>query len=549
MSVVNSGKGKGGKVGPPQFWWEEGYKENAQVSTTSTNNRLQYDADGTSFELGKYTTDLNHLDSLFFHHDNTIVSLRHQRSRSSSIALYSYTSGGGRDGNATECLTPHMVYDISDNSGYIGLSHDDRLLAVGVLNEDLIMIFDVMNGDLLVNVHGGYKLGYWGQLQFSPGNHNNTLLEVRTISMDKGKAKETVARTWDLGFKKTYGEKTSDNGDDVNEDDDDDDEETTKVWEIKRRGNLSCCRHENTIISTSESLQKLEWLDHTNGSILRQLSFSNWLSKPVISSDGCYVATAHFGYCLIHQILTGEIVGQIICSQNESNYPLLPIQFVHNNKYLICRISQERALIISDWVQATTHYSTQRTSSSTLTTPLATAASSVASSPSPAEKSLRYTAFIRQVGGTITEKAMSISHDEKYLVCWPYGVIELYDLEGMIQVLTKKLSFYQKFEFLKLRLLLETHRATLKTANSTITDVSALTRQVQEVQIQESSSGGGKKKPKSALKGGTKGNLNESQQQFSEETIETLAEDDLKLFDSLLTKLTNDLFLHVLVYL
>jgi hypothetical protein len=512
MSVVNSGKGKGGKGGPPQFWWEDGYDQTVQAAPKSTNNRIQYDADGASFEITKYTTDLNHMDSLFFHNDNTIVSLRHQRSRSSSIALYSYVPGCG--------LVPQVIYDISDNSGYIGLSHDDKLLAVGVLNEDLVMIFDVMNGDLLVNVNGGYKLGYWGQLQFLPGNNNNTLLEVRTISMDKGKAKETVARTWDLGFRPNEN----------SSDDDDDDEETVKLWEIKRRGNLSCARHENTIISAADFLQKLEWLDHTNGSILRQLSFSSWLSKPVISSDGLYVATAHFGYCLIHQIQSGEVIGQISCSQNESNYPVLPIQFVSNNKYLICRISQERALLISDWAHAT-------------------------APTTPQKNSLRYTATIRQVGGTITEKAMCISSDEKYLLCWPYGVMELYDLDGMINVLVKKLSCHQRIELLKMRSLLDAHRATLKISNPS-SDVSDLTMQLEKVKIKSSSTSShegsekdGKKKSKSAMKG-TKGNtrLVESQQP-SEELADVLAESDLRLFENLLSKLTNDLFLHVLVYL
>jgi hypothetical protein len=496
MSIVNTVRGKDGKAAPPSFWWEEGYDESQQVATSKTNIRIEYDAEGEQFEITKFSTALNHMDSVFFHHDNTIVSLRHQRSRSASIALYSCSAESG--------LIPHTIYDIGDNSGYIALSHDDKILAVGVLKEDLVMIFDVMNGDLLVNVTGGSKLGYWGHLQFMPGNHNNTLVEVRTTSMDKqGKVKETVVRTWDLGFRPS---ETASNSDD------DEDEETVKVWEIKRRGQVSCIRHENTMICAAELLQKLEWLDPSNGSILRQLSFTNWLSKPVISSNGLYVATAHFGICLIHAILTGEVVGKIVCPQNDSNYPLIPIQFVNDDSYLILRITQERALIISSWC----------------------------SSPP-------VTVFIHHVGGTISDKSIRVSPDEKYLICWPYGVMELYDLEAMINVLTKKLRRHNRMEFILMRSLMDQNRATLKDGADDVQEISVRFEDVRLTKQEDT------KGIKSALKG--------KKQKGTRETAvaplmtaagavidEERVAKERQMIGKLMTKVTKDLFNHIMLY-
>jgi hypothetical protein len=529
MSIVNTVRGKDGKAPPPQFWWEDGYNENQQLTATNISNRIEYDAEGEQFEITKFTTDLNHMDSVFFHHDNTIVSLRHQRSRSASIALYSCSSESG--------LIPHTIYDIGDNSGYIALSHDDKILAVGVLKDDLVMIFDVMNGDLLVNVTGGNKLGYWGSLQFMPGNNNNTLIEVRTTSMDKqGKVKETVVRTWDLGFK---SETASDN------DDDDDDEETVKVWEIKRRGQISCTRHEtgtstSPMICASELLQKLEWLDSSNGSILRQLSFSSWLSKPVISSDGLYVATAHFGHCLIHEILTGEIVGKIICPQNDSNYPLIPIQFVKQDTYLICRITQERALIISSW-SGRDHQSSHQSVQS--------------SPPAPAPPASAVSVYLHHVGGTISDKSIRISPDEKYLICWPYGVMELYDLEGMMNVLTKKLRRHKRIEFIKMRALLDQNRATLKNGDDGMAvDVSEISVRLEDVKLMKQEEEKGKGKMKSALKG-KKQNSSAMTTAPAPAAVAPVVEvvnehiaEERQVIGNVMTKLTKDLFNYLMLY-
>ena len=49
-------------------------------------------------------------------------------------------------------LTLTDSFQVEDQSGYIGSSQDDKLLAVGVLKVDTVNIYEMETGDLLASI-------------------------------------------------------------------------------------------------------------------------------------------------------------------------------------------------------------------------------------------------------------------------------------------------------------------------------------------------------------------------------------------------------------
>lgn len=326
-------------------------------------------------------------------------------------------------------INPLSSFQIHDNSGYISLSNDDKILAIGVLKEDTINIYEVDNGDLLINVRGGCKTGFWGCMKFlsNTTNSNNSFMEIRAISMDKGRPKDSLLRRWDLGFREStcYGEHKEGDKIDKEEKSDEEDEEEKKLWEVKRKGaiHFNACE-DNIIVCTSEGSQKIEWLDGSSGTIRRTVNTGKWTSKAVVSKSLKFVAVAHFGHCAIYDVARGEVLAEVCVPDKRVHYPVVPVRFIENDKWLLLRVNQERCVMLCDW----------RHSSSQLV-------------------------VIKSVGGTISDNCVSVSHDESLLACWPYGRVELYDFAAMKRVLYRKIARLVRWQIIFIRWLVERNRA------------------------------------------------------------------------------------------
>ena len=96
------------------------------------------------------------------------------------------------DVGVDSCYRLSRAFAVEEKCGYIALSNDRKLLAAGVLKEDLTMIFDFETGELLINLRGGRKNGFFGQLEFINKTH---LIELRVISADNRGPKSSGTQT------------------------------------------------------------------------------------------------------------------------------------------------------------------------------------------------------------------------------------------------------------------------------------------------------------------------------------------------------------------
>jgi WD40 repeat protein len=381
--------------------------------------RYRHDFDSTSFQLKELDTDLHHLHAACLELSDQFVILNEpgkgNHTREWSISVYEI---GDRD----NLLTLSRSFQVEDQSGYFGASKDDRLIAVGVLKEDTINIYEISTGDLLVSIAGGRKTAFWGTLTFLPDARNNALLEFRVLSMKKSKAADSIVRFWDLGFR---GE---------GEDDGDEDEEEQKLWERNKSGFV---RHAlcgpDTIIATHE--KNIDWIDYHNGDILRHKPMDKICNKAVVSDSMKYVAVAHLGHCSIFDVASGEVIGEVTSPDATNDvYPLTPVQFVQNDSILVLRINQDMSLVLSLW---------QLGNAATLS--------------------------VSRIGGTISDDTTAISRDESLLLCWPYGLLQVYDLGAMKQALLNKYSLSVRMEMVRLRSLVRSERAVLDASSSATT--------------------------------------------------------------------------------
>ena len=393
-----------------------------------TVKRYRNDFKSEKFLLKELVTDLHHLHAVCLNMSNRFLILNEpgkgHHERNWSILIYNLD----RD----NMLVLMDSFQVEDQSGYIGVSKDDRLVSVGVLKEDSINIYDIQNGDLLASIDGGRKTGFWGTLTFLPDVYNNTLLEFRVLSMNKGRPNESIVRFWDLGFRSAdYGG--------------DDDEQEVVIWERVKKGYV---HHgvSGTDLLLATHADRINWLDSHTGDILRYMPLDKWSAKAILSRSMKYVAVSHIGHCTVRDVSSGEVVADIATPDASNDvFPLTPIAFLRNDSVLVLRVNQDMSLVLTLWQW-----------------------------PGSAVVS------IGSVGGTISDDTFSISHDEATLVCWPYGVLEMYDMKAMVDALCHKYGQSVRQQLLLLRVLVQSERA------SVLNEEDALSRVLRNILVVES---------------------------------------------------------------
>lgn len=378
-----------------------------------------YAADGNSFAIENIKTDLHQLDGLFMNTKPSTFLLLNEPGKgnfqkNSSVTIYSLTKHG---------MEKEKSFLVGDRSGFFSLSSDDAILAVGVLKEDTVQIYQMDTEELLVNLKGGQRVGFFGELKFLPDVLNNSLMECRVTEMSKGRPTQCLLRMWDLGFRPRREPTESDSDSDA-------DEEENKLWEKKLAGEITYtpCQGSSCIITTRTASNTVEWQDLVRGKVQRVVKTGKkWSSKSVLSASGAYVAVSHFGACQVFDVITGDVVAEIISPDETSEmYPLSPVIFFgKEDEWLLLRINQERILVLCNWRQ-----------------------------------SVLDMISISNVGGTISDSSIMISPDEQFIVSWPFGYLELYDFSSMKEKLFRNIAVRLKWECVFVRQLLLQERVT-----------------------------------------------------------------------------------------
>lgn len=519
------------------FWWEDGFNPEEKKGNDTNKIRIKADDMGENFLLHRIENSACQLCGLITPDNLTAVVLGDAGRVNSAITFYDLETG----------IVKKRVH-VENRSGFMALSDDGEVLAVGVLKTDKIMIFHVESGDFLALLEGSRGLGFFGQLQFLKGSINQ-LVEFRVTEMHKSTPKKSLIRLWDLGFRThpSSGERIAKDGTSlpesnqdkdqiqVNENEnDDEDEVSVKCWEKVIEGNGSYVIKEVNVKSQIEensaptsnsqgvflNIEKqamIDFMSLRDGSSIRQwscplppklretasnsststkkkssvASSDSWGSKLVVSSSGEYIAVGHFGRCSVMNSLTGELIGEVFSPIENDTYPMIPLGFVGpEESQLVCRINFDRVLVIGSWkFLEISSDSSSITTNNNITIPgktnktvsgkstgsskvsnSNTAGSKVASAATATMISLNHkrkvaaSFVIRDVGGTISD-ACALSRDGKYLICWPYGFLEIYSLNAMMTAASRKSRRAIKLELIKLRSLREQGRASRKEEN------------------------------------------------------------------------------------
>ena len=385
------------------FWWEDGYDPSVSAAVQKGERSLRADANGATFLVENLKTDAHHLHGQYNPKRRQLITLDGCGKEDSRIRV--------------RCADKGVIlqeFPVHSKSGYIAVSGDGSMVAIGVLKEDYVEIYELSSGDLLLSLEGGRKTGFWGQLAFLPGS--NKLLELRAIEYARGIAKRNVMRLWDLGF---CNRKTSERDnhvlnawfhtspevdpteaviiDDAGSDEDDDIED--KKWEIEMwKGINHFVYREDTaeITASSEEEKKICFFDSHTGNCnpTRNISHDKWCGHVVYSSCFSYLAVSESGFCTVRSSDTNEILS--VVKLPDVPFPVTPLGFVQNDRLLILRVNLDRHIIVCDW------------------------------------RSPEDILLLTDAGGT-TSNACAISPDQKYLACWPHGFLEYYDLSGMIE--------------------------------------------------------------------------------------------------------------------
>jgi hypothetical protein len=183
----------------------------------------------------------------------------------------------------------------------------------------------------------------------------------------------------------------------------------------------------DNVIVTRTANNSVEWLDFARAKTQRVVKTGKkWTAKSVASSNLAYLAVSHFGSCSIYDVSTGDIIAEVISPDDTSEmYPLTPVAFFgKEDEWLLLRINQERILTLCNWRNSAVDM-----------------------------------ICISNVGGTISDNAIKLSPDEKFLVCWPFGYLELYDFTSIKKRLLSKVSLKLKWECILVRQLILQERA------------------------------------------------------------------------------------------
>ena len=373
---------------------------------------------GRDFIIDKCRTNLHQLDGLFMKtHPSSFLLLNEPGQghfqNNSSVSVYLMSPDG---------LVKERSFEVCDRAGFFSLSDDGTLLAVGVLKDDIVRIYDMNSGELLLNFAGGQKWGYMGSLQFYQDATKNKLAECRVVDMEMGRPAHSVLRMWELGNLPNNDSTDSDRDSDV-------DDVEAKSWENHMQGEVSFAVVEDGVVTTHTKSNCLEWLHLDNGSVHKIVETGeSWTSKTIVSSLQRYVAVSHFGCCCIYDLQTGIVAGKVITSKDLTDaYPLTPIKFFGKaDEWLLLRNNSERIVVLCNW-----------------------------------RLSVHDMVTFTNVGGTISDNCIMLSPDEEYLVCWPFGYLEIYNFFEMKRKLFSKVSIRLKWECISLRELLLQQRASL----------------------------------------------------------------------------------------
>jgi hypothetical protein len=141
------------------------------------------------------------------------------------------------------------------------------------------------------------------------------------------------------------------------------------------------------------------------------------------------MVVAHIGRCTIRDVTSGETLATVSSPEEKDIYPVVPVGFICDDRYIICRIDLSMTLIVSEW-----HAGKGAASRST-------------------------NIVISDTGSTISSNCMAISKDEQFLMCWPYGCIEIYSIPALLLQLQRKALRISKVHFLLLLQLISSRRA------------------------------------------------------------------------------------------
>ena len=377
------------------FWWEQtDYKPNEQVNT-EVRNHVIYDEDGDNVLLDKLITDIHHLDSCIINNDN-LLTINDCGKKHFTLNLYQYND------NKIIC---NDIHECTVNGGYISSSksqnHDNKLISLGIVKTDNIEIIDYNNNkDLLINLSSNQN-GLFGVSEFIDNNSNNLFLELRILKQHLGKPSLSVLRLWHLGFKET----NNNNNNNGEEEEDDDDEIEKIVWQIENiKGIVHFCsnfyKEEIILAHEDRKINNIEFINKNNGMITRSISTNEWSGRVLYSKNGDSFAVTSFGKICIYDSITGNIMNTINSPITNDVYPIVPISFLDND-IIITRINYDRTLILTN---------------------LKTNVSIIC----------------KNIGGTINDKSLIVDDNEKYLWSYPYGAIEIYDLQQLLNQLHNK---------------------------------------------------------------------------------------------------------------
>lgn len=417
------------------FWWEEGYVRPDDPNHAKEKRGVYRPSDGIgkTFLTNILETEIHHLHVQFCPNLKQLITLDN--------CTRSDTRLRTRCSNTGEIL---KEFSVDHNSGFISISPDNKMIAIAVLKKDIVMLYELSSGDLLINLEGGQKQAFWGKIIWLPSN--NDIIELRSVKIEQGESKANILRLWNLGFNNKSKnniflnswfnddlslsnqlEKScaiNDNND--NEGDDSDDEIEEKLWEIDLwSGKIQVANDDNNIFITGDEEKKLSIHNILNGNCIKTVDKeTEWNSKCIFSSDHSMFASAYFGKCFIRDSISLEIIGEVNSIPNDP-FPMVPIAFINDNRWLLLRVNQDRTVILCDWKYSSNQY------------------------------------VLKECGGTISDDSCIISPDEKQLVCFPYGELEFFDLKSMKNQFLLKINKHVRYSLYKLKKLYHDKRAIL----------------------------------------------------------------------------------------
>jgi hypothetical protein len=418
------------------FWWEEGYRPEAKQddASSASGHKRACDGLGAAFMQRSLETKVHHLSVRFSPKLMQVVTLDDCSKHDTRVRV--------RDAHTGEMISE---FEVHPKSGFIALSGDATLVAVGVVKEDTVAIYELETGDLLVELDGGRKKGFWGEIQFLPGS--NDIVELRSIDYERGVSKRSILRRWNLGFsnrrdptgddrvpnmwfpfrpRHVWGDAGESASKESKEDGADSDEEVEeKKWEIELpRGptHMTYRRDKSASVVVAESDQSIKRFDGTSGQLIsdRKVSSGGWTGKGVFSPDYSLFALSRNGFCSIHDSNTGAQLGEVRVP--EEPFPITPLGFLHNAELLVLRINLDKTVVVCEW-----------------------------RNPKPM-------LVLRNFGGT-TSDSCSISPDSRFLICWPHGELEFFDMQAIVHAYFAKSSRLKRYSALLLRHLYLSKRA------------------------------------------------------------------------------------------